>query len=30
MFHQFWDIPADQVQNQTNNFFKNVAIFGGM
>jgi len=29
-FHQFWGIPADQVMNQTNHFFKNVAIFGGM
>ena len=30
MFHGFWAVPADQVQNQTNHFFKNVAIFGGM
>ena len=30
VFHKFWDIPVDQVQNQTNHFFKNVAIFGGM
>jgi putative oxidoreductase len=30
VFHQFWGIPAEQVQNQTNHFFKNVAIFGGM
>ena len=30
IFHAFWGIPADQVQNQTNHFFKNVAIFGGM
>jgi putative oxidoreductase len=30
MFHGFWAVPADQVMNQTNHFFKNVAIFGGM
>jgi len=30
MFHAFWAVPADQVMNQQNNFFKNVAIFGGM
>ena len=30
VFHKFWDIPADQVQNQSINFFKNVAILGGM
>ena len=30
MFHAYWNVPADQVMNQTNNFFKNVAIFGGM
>jgi putative oxidoreductase len=30
VFHKFWDIPADQVQNQMNNFLKNVAILGGM
>lgn len=30
VFHKFWGIPADQVMNQTNHFFKNVAIFGGM
>lgn len=29
-FHHFWDLPADQVQNQSINFFKNVSIFGGM
>ena len=30
LFHKFWGIPADQVMNQTNHFFKNVAILGGM
>ena len=30
MFHGYWAVPADQVMNQTNHFFKNVAIFGGM
>ena len=30
MFHGYWNAPADQVMNQTNHFFKNVAIFGGM
>jgi putative oxidoreductase len=30
MFHAYWNVPADQVMNQSNNFFKNVAIFGGM
>lgn len=30
IFHQYWGIPADQVMNQTNHFYKNVAIIGGM
>ena len=30
IFHPFWGIPADQVMNQTNHFFKNVSIIGGM
>jgi putative oxidoreductase len=31
LFHQFWGgIPAAEVQNQTNHFFKNVSIMGGM
>ena len=30
LFHQFWGIPADQVMNQSNHFFKNVSIIGGM
>jgi putative oxidoreductase len=30
LFHPFWGIPADQVMNQSNHFFKNVSIIGGM
>ena len=30
VFHKFWGIPAEQVQMQSINFFKNVAILGGM
>src|SRR5688572_19319425 len=30
VFHPFWGIPADQVQNQMNHFLKNVAIMGGL
>ena len=30
MFHPYWTFPAEQVTNQNNHFFKNVAIFGGM
>jgi len=30
IFHPFWGIDAAQVQNQMNNFMKNVAIMGGM
>ena len=30
VFHPFWGIPAEQVQNQMNHFLKNVAIMGGM
>ena len=30
IFHRYWGIPADEVMNQTNHFFKNVAIIGGM
>lgn len=29
-FHRFWGIDAAQVQNQMNNFMKNVSIMGGM
>lgn len=30
IFHNFWAVPADQMQMQMNNFLKNVAIIGGM
>jgi len=30
IFHQFWGIDAAQVQNQMNNFLKNVSIMGAM
>jgi putative oxidoreductase len=30
IFHNFWDVPAAQVQMQQINFMKNVAILGGM
>ena len=30
VFHPFWGIPPEQVQNQMNHFLKNVAIMGGM
>jgi putative oxidoreductase len=30
IFHNFWAVPADQVQNQMIHFMKNVAIFGGL
>ena len=30
IFHKFWGIEAAQVQNQMNNFLKNVSIMGGM
>ena len=30
IFHNFWSVPADQVMMQQINFFKNVAILGGM
>lgn len=30
IFHNFWAVPADQVQNQMNHFLKNLAIMGGM
>ena len=29
-FHNYWAVPADQVQAQSNNFFKNLSILGGM
>ena len=30
VFHNFWAVPADQVQNQSINFYKNLSILGGM
>jgi putative oxidoreductase len=30
IFHRFWGIDAAQVQNQFNNFMKNVSIMGAM
>lgn len=30
LFHKFWGIDAAQVQNQFNNFMKNVSIMGAM
>ena len=30
IFHPFWGIDAAQVQNQMNNFLKNVSIMGAM
>lgn len=30
VFHHFWAIPAEQQQEQTVNFLKNVAIMGGL
>lgn len=30
VFHNFWAVPADQMQNQMNHFLKNIAIMGGM
>lgn len=30
VFHRFWGIDAAQVQNQLNNFMKNVSIMGAM
>lgn len=30
VFHNFWAMPPDQVQMQMINFFKNLAIMGGL
>ena len=30
IFHNFWDVPAAQIQAQKINFMKNLAILGGM
>jgi putative oxidoreductase len=28
--HDFWNVPPAEYQNQMNNFFKNLAVFGGL
>jgi putative oxidoreductase len=30
IFHAYWSVPADQVQNQQIHFMKNFAIIGGL
>lgn len=30
LFHNFWAVPPEQVQNQTINFMKNISIIGGL
>ncbi len=30
VFHPFWNVPADQAMNTAINFWKNVAIMGGV
>lgn len=30
IFHAYWSVPADQVQNQQIHFMKNLAIIGGL
>lgn len=30
VFHHFWSVPAEQVMMQQTNFFKNMAIVGGL
>lgn len=30
IFHNFWGVPADQVMMQQINFFKNIAVVGGL
>ena len=30
IFHNFWAVPADQIVQQQQSFFKNIAIFGGL
>lgn len=30
IFHNFWGVPADQVMVQQINFFKNMAVVGGL
>ena len=28
--HRFWEFPVEQVTNQRNHFFKNIAVIGGL
>ena len=30
IFHKFWGIPAEQVMQQQQSFFKNIAVVGGL
>jgi len=30
IFHNFWAVPADQVQNQMIHFLKNISMMGGL
>jgi len=30
IFHAYWSVPADQVQNQQIHFMKNIALVGGL
>ena len=30
IFHNFWAVPAEQVMMQQQNFFKNIAVIGGL
>ena len=30
IFHNFWAVPAEQVMAQQQNFFKNIAVVGGL
>jgi putative oxidoreductase len=30
IFHNFWAVPADQVQNQMIHFMKNISMMGGL
>ena len=30
IFHNFWAVPADQVVQQAQSFFKNIAVVGGL
>lgn len=30
LFHNFWAVPADQVQNQMIHFMKNISMVGGL